>query len=336
MPNLTDNILSVVYLILTLAVSVFSVCSFAFGTNFCVVLIIVIVFLAATFYLVTHYIKFQTCTYKRITMVIPNLPDSLKGKKIAIASDFHMDKKRSCITDRLLEESVNLMTSMSPDAIFLLGDFLDNEHTAVSDMYASFDKLSAICPVLGIYGNHDYVGGNPSLLNDKFQAHGVTIVPNGYAVKLFNKIDVVGIDDLEQVTYNPSVLSSYCQHNRVNDGEYNPIFVITHNPESTDHIKNYPVDAIFAGHTHGGQICVPSGTPLLKFWAKIPNAFWWSDKMRARMEAVCNMKYIYGWYSEQCSTNPDKKIQVLVSSGVGSHMGLRACCEPEVILVTLA
>ncbi|KAL7719819.1 Calcineurin-like phosphoesterase domain-containing protein [Entamoeba marina] len=328
----TDNKASVCFLLVTLAAALTACFSFDISIKYRVIMIILIVILAAIIYLITHYITFQTCTYKEISVTIPNLPDALKNKRLALVSDLHMDTNRSCISNRLLDESTQLLINSNPDAIFVLGDLLDSEFSAIDGLYDSFDKLSAICPVLAIYGNHDYVGGNPSTLNDDLAKHGVTVLPNGYGVRLFNGLDVVGLDDREQISSNVRVLEKYSTRN---ESEKVPVIVITHNPESVSEIAPYAVDLVFAGHTHGTQICTPRGVPLLKWWSKIPNAFWWSDKMRARMEAVLNMNYIYGLYNVTGTGSVARDIQLFVTRGVGSHAGIRACCEAEVVVVTL-
>ena len=42
-----------------------------------------------------------------------------------------------------------------------------------------------------------------------------------------------------------------------------PCLVLVHSPERHVELLEYPVDMVFSGHTHGGQICLPWYGPLI-------------------------------------------------------------------------
>ena len=59
----------------------------------------------------------------RKSVVLPGLPDAFDGFRIAVMSDFHLttgSRDRS-----LLQRAVELSNALQPDAVFLLGDFVE-------------------------------------------------------------------------------------------------------------------------------------------------------------------------------------------------------------------
>ena len=87
--------------------------------------------------------------------------------------------------------------------------------------------------------------------------------------------------------------------------------VLMHSPDGLDAIGDRPFDLALCGHTHGGQVALPWGTPLL-----VPGGH-------------LNRTYCAGRFA----VGPGGKSTLLVSRGVGcSTIPVRMFATPEVHL----
>ena len=89
-----------------------------------------------------------------------------------------------------------------------------------------------------------------------------------------------------------------------------PFFLLSHNPDFVETIRDRRVGLVLSGHTHGGQIVLPGyGAPI------VPSRY--------------GQKYLYGLVQGPCC-------QVFVTRGVGTVTPpVRFLCRPEVVLITL-
>ena len=283
---------------------------------------------SAALYLALHRVAFQSCALKELALAVPNLPPHLAGMRVAVLSDLHTNRAHSKVSSRIFAQALAYVADARPDVVFLLGDIVDSAHRDVEQLDAFLTQLAAHGPVLAVYGNHDYLDGDPASMTPFLQSRGVTVLQNGTCAHLGDALDVIGLDDMEQITANTSVLATYFATRAAE----RPVFVLTHNPELACTALQHPVDAVFAGHTHGGQLCTPWGVPILALLAPFRRLFWWSRVTQCRIDTIQRSRYVSGLYTGQ---GPSRSASVLVTRGLGCHWGLRVCCEAEVHIVTL-
>eukprot|EP00755_Sulcionema_specki_P017767 Sspe_Gene.65197::Locus_38607_Transcript_1_1_Confidence_1.000_Length_1101::g.65197::m.65197 len=114
--------------------------------------------------------------------------------------------------------------------------------------------------------------------------------------------------------------------------------VLSHNPDTAVSLAKFTFDLHLAGHTHGGQICFPNGTPVLSVMRILADLvpFNLVQKLARKLKKGRNYMYVTDDWSRAYGrvrvrgdgTAPMRTL--IVSRGLGSHMGWRMYCRPEV------
>ncbi|MGB0417030.1 MAG: metallophosphoesterase [Coraliomargarita sp.] len=178
------------------------------------------------------------------------LPTALDGYTILQLTDLHADLHPD-FADRVIE----VIADLEYDLIVVTGDFRTctyGDHTGATEK--SIEILQhAKAPVYATLGNHDFLMKVPPL-----EAAGVRFLLNEHVVieRDGASFDLIGIDD-------PSF---YATHNflhamkGVHDDSCK--ILLSHSPETATDAEARGIDLLLAGHTHGGQICLPGGIPV--------------------------------------------------------------------------
>src|SRR5580704_19440394 len=77
---------------------------------------------------------------RRITVKLPNLPESWRGRVAALVSDTHLGHVRGA---RFLRRIVTTLTQLKPDIVFIAGDMYDGTVAKVNEMAAPLARLAA-------------------------------------------------------------------------------------------------------------------------------------------------------------------------------------------------
>lgn len=109
-------------------------------------------------------------------------------------------------------------------------------------------------PVYGVLGNHDSIRMVPPL-----EAMGIRMLLNESVAleRGDDRIFLAGIDDPHY--YRADNLEKACA----------PIppdaisILLSHSPEIYQHAAHVGFNVMLCGHTHGGQICLPGGIPIM-------------------------------------------------------------------------
>jgi uncharacterized protein len=220
---------------------------------------------------------------------------------LAYASDFHA----GATTDPALFTCLlGLLREARPDVLLLGGDFVSWRAT---DVNAIADGLSQYQPPLGKYavmGNHDLWAGD-EVIGQHLSDAGVDVLVNRNIAlpSPFDSVSICGIDD--PWTGDADVALAF------KDARPVRIF-LTHSPDGILLLGGERYDVGFAGHTHGGQIALSDGTPIVCAGGPLSRSH-----SRGRFEVVGNGPLI-------------------VSRGIGcSNLPLRINSDPELIICTL-
>lgn len=189
--------------------------------------------------------------WNRYTLPIAGLPPELEGLRVAQLTDLHLRRFWSDVYDQLIER----VTQESPDLILITGDFIDNKRHPARPAETARRLVSALKTRLGVWailGNHDRYHFAPYL-----EGTGVTLLDK--ESRRINvegaELELLALPGVDRRHLTRQVLDSYPPK------EFGvPRLVLAHFP---DHIRRAagPLrpDVYFAGHTHGGQICLPGG-----------------------------------------------------------------------------
>ncbi len=188
----------------------------------------------------------------RHELVFPNLPDNFDGYKILFMSDLHIDG----IPD-LHQIIAELAAKEEYDLCLMGGDYRlhTRGNTALSTRYLSelIPELKKNSRVIGILGNHDEYG--IALELEKFGVD-MLVNENETIEKDGQFIYICGVDDANYYAADDFAAS------RVNVPQDAFSIILSHSPDVYKIAAEHGFSMYLAGHTHGGQICLPGEIPV--------------------------------------------------------------------------
>jgi hypothetical protein len=222
------------------------------------------------------------------------------GLKVALITDMHISWARQLQRAR---RAIQMAIEEKPDVIIFAGDLIeynDDEPLFQNLRKALEDLQGTTIPCFATLGNHEYALSKPKLqiFKDLLKASPVKLLVD--EVLDFQGISLIGIQGpYKGYSYygfiKPEVLSKSS-------------IAIVHEPDYC-HLMKDRASIQLSGHSHGGQICLPLGIPLLRNKGAL--------------------KYNAGFY-------PSAPVPLYVSRGVGTtEIDLRLFCPPEVSILTI-
>jgi len=224
--------------------------------------------------------------------------------RIGFASDFHAGPTTH---PRMLREACDALTALRPDVVLLGGDFVSVRAADIARLAPELAKIPAPLGKFGVLGNHDLRANRREVIA-ALETAGVRMITNQNVTlpAPYAHVTVCGLDDATRGTPRADLAfegveaGSSCEQTRI---------VLMHSPEGLTAIGDRPFDIAFCGHTHGGQVALPWGKPLLVPGGRL------------------NRRYCNGQFEL------DGERQLLVSRGVGcSTLPVRLFAAPEVHL----
>jgi predicted MPP superfamily phosphohydrolase len=182
--------------------------------------------------------------------------------RIAFASDFHAGPTTS---PALLDAAVDTLTAAQADLLLLGGDFVSLRPSYAPRLLA---RLAAVPAPLGRYavlGNHDYWADAPAIIL-MLERAGIEMLTNR-GVRLpppFDAVVVSGLDD--HTSGEPDAAAAFAEDGPVR-------VVLMHAPSGLLDIGDRRFDVALCGHTHGGQVALPDGRPLLVAHGRLSRRF---------------------------------------------------------------
>jgi predicted MPP superfamily phosphohydrolase len=180
----------------------------------------------------------------------PHLPRSFDGYTILQLSDLHVD-----MSEAAMERVIALVKTIDYDLCVLTGDYRAKAYGPYEAALAGMARIRAALDgaVYAVLGNHDTIClvpglehmGIKMLLNES-----ETIERNG------ERIHLAGIDDAHFYRVdNIEKAAANIPHEEFS-------ILISHTPEIYRQAAHADFNLLLSGHTHGGQICLPSGIPI--------------------------------------------------------------------------
>lgn len=189
----------------------------------------------------------------RFDIALDGLPAAFDGYTILHMSDLHVDGPLD------LDASVECaLRGIEVDLCALTGDYryrLGGQYEeATVRMSAIVRHIRARDGIYGILGNHDF-----GTMVPKLEDIGMRILMNDHTVlrRGEDEIVLIGLDDVH--AYQPVDEAKAALHTMP------PGFriLLQHSPELLDEAEGADVSLYLTGHTHGGQICLPGGIPIM-------------------------------------------------------------------------
>jgi predicted MPP superfamily phosphohydrolase len=265
----------------------------------------------------------EAIAIERVTIAIRDLAPHLHHRKIIQLSDLHYDGYS--LSDRTLQDAIAQVNAEDPDLILLTGDYVTRDPELIHPLAQQLQGLHSRWGVIASLGNHDN-HGRPyrQMIIEALQAAGLTVLWNAIAYPWGPDFPVVGLADLWSSDFQPQPLLASLPPNL-------PRLVLSHNPDSAARLQPFRVDLQLSGHTHGGQIVLPTGEPLPEILLRLRRVMmrWMSTTLGEECEHVIqHWEWVQGHH--YVGTN-----QLYVNRGLGSYFPGRFNCSPEITVLTL-
>jgi uncharacterized protein len=242
----------------------------------------------------------KTIRVNEFTFEFPNLPEAFNGFRILHLSDLHID----CIPG-FAAIIIQKIKELKFDCCLLTGDYRRDVSGSFQNILKPMKILSNY--IQAPYGTFAVLGNHDTYLMSQYEKDsGLELLINESVeiIKDEQKILITGTDDPFNY-YSESALIA------LETKGYEFKIAMVHTPELAGPASLNGYDLYLCGHTHGGQICLKKGFPLI------------SHQFEGK-------QYNHGEWQIG-------KMIGYTSKGVGvSGIPLRFNCEAEVTLITLA
>jgi len=247
---------------------------------------------------------------EHVTLHIAALPAALDGLRLAQISDIHLNEH---MQPEQLWHVVRLVNQLAPACVLLTGDYVSERAHYAQGLIEPLRQLQM--PSYAVWGNHDYWNG-VNVVQRALRETPVQILQNS-AVPFRANLWFVGLDDV--ILGRPDLAAA------LRDVPDDAVaLLLVHEPDYFTRLlaEPTPIVAQCSGHTHGGQIRLPTLAPSRngrRSWAPVLPEM--------------GRQYPAGLY--QVETRHGGNL-LYTNRGLGfSGMPLRINCAPEITLFTL-
>ncbi|MCP3873302.1 MAG: metallophosphoesterase [Desulfobacteraceae bacterium] len=213
----------------------------------------------------------QNIVLNTVDLYFDNLPEDFEGYAILHMTDLHLDSlpemdKKICKTINGLEVDLCVMT----------GDYREDTTGSFEKILAPLQRIVSTVRhqdgIMAVLGNHDTY-----LMIEPFELSGITMLINETIVidRGDSQISVTGLDDPYYYYTDQSLRA-------LEESKDGIKIALVHSPSMFDSASDNGYSLYLTGHTHGGQICLPGGIPVirhLRHGKKYYRGVWHYDKM---------------------------------------------------------
>ncbi len=226
---------------------------------------------------------------------VPGLPLSLDGLSMLHLTDMHLDMAGDT-TDALIDS----LAGVEADITVMTGDYRARTYGPIDPVLRHMRRLRPHLPgdCFGILGNHDCLAMAPA-----FEGMGIRMLLNE-ALSPRDGLHLIGVDD----PHYYRVDSLERAMTGLPDGGCRVL--LAHSPEIFRQAAHAGIDLMLAGHTHGGQVCLPGGFAMI----------YDCDCPRRYCRGAWRYREMSGYTSAGCGT---------------SLLDIRFFCPPEIVVHVL-
>lgn len=188
---------------------------------------------------------------KQNTVSFPNLPPAFDEYQILHISDIHIDSN-----PELIEVLLEKVAKLEFDLCVFTGDYREEAagHFDTSIQLTGRLLHGIDAPVYGVLGNHDTVE-----MVGLLEKEGIRMLLNE-SVPLHHGEDTLYLAGVDDPYHYQTDHIEKALENVPDDGF---CIMLVHSPELSNRAADAGVNLYLCGHTHGGQICLPGGRPLI-------------------------------------------------------------------------
>jgi predicted MPP superfamily phosphohydrolase len=209
-----------------------------------------------------RYLEPQWVDVEHVTIPVPGLPAALEGRRFAQISDIHLG---AYFTSEQLLEAVAHVNRLGVEWLLLTGDYATPRTRRRSpqhqrDLAAAATSMveplrQAQMPVYSAIGNHD-LWGDIDIITRYLAESNTTLLRNS-GVELAAGLWLGAVDDVWSGRPDLTAALRDAPRHAVN-------ILMAHEPDYFDALvaRDAPVVAQLSGHTHGGQVRLPTLIPM--------------------------------------------------------------------------
>ena len=189
---------------------------------------------------------------KRLEFRFDDLPQAFDGFRLLHLTDLHAD-----FLPEIMARALDLCADLPADLCVLTGDYrrrVKGPYAQIlPDMGALADRLSPPHGIYAVLGNHDCAD-----MVEPFEALGITVLVNETRTiaKDESALHFTGTDDVHYYF-------SAAARAALTEAPAGFKIALIHSAELADAAAEAGYRLYLAGHTHGGQICLPGGRPII-------------------------------------------------------------------------
>jgi len=188
------------------------------------------------------------------TLALPRWPRDAPDLRILLLSDIHTG---AFLHPEVLGAILEQLMQLRPDIVAVTGDIVDGNLEDLDGFLPALGTLTA-APLGAWYcfGNHDYFTEAPERIPEQLASVGIMTLRNESRVvgDARGAFTVGGIDDRTLGTPDWDALTEHGA----------PHLLLAHHPDDFYQAERRGVALVLSGHTHGGQIRLPAGPPIIR------------------------------------------------------------------------
>jgi len=232
---------------------------------------------------------------RRRDVPLAGLPEAFDGYTVLHLSDLHLD-----MSEPHLARLIQRVQGLEYDLCVLTGDFRFRTFGSYTPALEALARLRPHLrrPTYAVLGNHDTIRMVPGM-----EALDIRVLMNE-SVRIERANDALYLAGIDDAHY----FRTHNFHRAAHDIPHEACAVLlSHTPEPYRHAAHAGFSLMLCGHTHGGQICLPGGVPIITD----------SDAPRAYAKGPWRFHTLVGYTSVGCGS---------------SIVDVRLNCLPEVTL----
>jgi predicted MPP superfamily phosphohydrolase len=205
---------------------------------------------------IAGYVGSRRLRLTRLVAEWPDLPEALDGLRVVQISDTHVGPHTS---RRYLARVARLVNEARPDLIAVTGDLVDDYAGDVDHYAAGLGALQAPLGVFACPGNHDVYADWPAV-HERLRQLPLTVLVNASRVVEHRggRLVVVGTGDPAGGRAGTSGGAPDVEAALAGVDPDAVVLALAHNPALWPQLSRHGVALTLSGHTHWGQLAVPS------------------------------------------------------------------------------
>src|SRR5579862_1192653 len=178
---------------------------------------------------------------RRVTVELPDLPESWRGRTAALVTDMHLGPIRGL---GFVQQVVRRLTKLRPEVVFIAGDLYNGTAADLDQLARPWADLSAPLGTYFVTGNHEEFSDRTKYL-DAVSKSGVRVLNNEKVT--VDGVQIVGVHYGESVRGLRGILQDAALE------PHRPSILLTHAPDRLSIAAEEGISLQLSGHTHGGQ-----------------------------------------------------------------------------------